>query len=83
MLMPMLNMHAAVGTATPPCYAGHHRPPIGLSLHHHTSLAPIYTSQKGETLVFSTLIMFVSDTVSQSVEVVVDVLDHFFSSMHG
>jgi hypothetical protein len=24
-----------------------------------------------------------SDTVSQSVEVVVDVLDHFFSSLHG
>jgi hypothetical protein len=26
---------------------------------------------------------FVSDTVSQSVEVVVDVLDYFFSSLHG
>ena len=47
------------------------------------SLAPIYTRQKGETLVFSTLLAFVSDTVSQSVEVVVDVLDHFFSSLHG
>jgi hypothetical protein len=29
------------------------------------------------------LLAFVSDTVSQSVEVVVDVLDHFFSSLHG
>jgi hypothetical protein len=33
--------------------------------------------------VFSTLLAFLSDTVSQSVEVVVDVLDHFFSSLHG
>jgi hypothetical protein len=82
MLMPMPNMHAAVGTATPPCYAGRHRPLRGLSLRHHTLLAPIYTHQKGETLVFSTLLMFVSDTISQSVEIVVDVLDHFFSSLH-
>jgi hypothetical protein len=70
MLMPMPNMHAAVGTATPPRYAGRHREPRGLSL-------------RQETLVFSTLLAFVSDTVSQSVEVVVDVLDHFFSSLHG
>jgi hypothetical protein len=45
--------------------------------------ALIYTRQKGETLVFSTLLAFVSDTVSQSIEVIVDVLDHFFSSLHG
>jgi hypothetical protein len=82
MLMPIPNMHAAVGTATPPRYAGRHIPPLGLSLQHHTPLAPIYTCQKGEILVFSTLLVFVSDIVSQSVEVVVDVLDHFFSSMH-
>jgi hypothetical protein len=83
MLMPMLNMHAAVGIATPPRYARRHRPPQGLSLCHHTSLAPIYTRQKGETVVFSTLLAFMSDTVNQSVEVVIDVLDHFFSSLHG
>jgi hypothetical protein len=83
MLMPMPNMHAAVGMVTPPRYAGRHRPPQGLSLRHHTPLALIYTHQKGETLVFSTLLAFVSDTVSQSVEVVIDVLDHFFSSLHG
>jgi hypothetical protein len=29
------------------------------------------------------LLAFVSDTVSQSVEVLADVLDHFFSSLHG
>src|SRR4051794_39160691 len=83
MLMSMPNMHAAVGTAMPPFYAGRHRPPRGLSLRRHTPLAPIYTHQKGETLVFSTLLASVSDTVSQSVEVVVDVLDHFLSSLHG
>jgi hypothetical protein len=83
MLMPMPNMHAVVGMATPARYAGRHRPPRGLSLRHHTPLAPIYIRQKGETLVFSTLLTFVSDTVIQSVEVVVDVLDHFFSSLHG
>jgi hypothetical protein len=83
MLMTMLNMHTAVGTATPPRYARHHRPLRGLSLCHHTPLAPIFTRQKGETLVLSTLLAFVSDTVSQSVEVIVDVLDHFFSSLHG
>jgi hypothetical protein len=83
MLMPMPNMHAVVGTATPPRYDGRHRPPRGLSLRHHTPLAPIYTRQKGETLVFSTLLAFVSDIVSQSVEVVIDILDHFFSSLHG
>jgi hypothetical protein len=83
MLMPMLKMHAAVGTAMSPRYAGRHRPSRGLSLHHHTPLAPIYTRQKGEILVFSTLLMFVFDTVSQSVEVIVDILDHFFSSLHG
>jgi hypothetical protein len=83
MLMPMPNMHAAVGTVTPPRYAGRHRPLRGLFLRHHTPLAPIYTRQKGETLLFSTLLVFVSDTVSQSVEVVVDILDHFFSSLHG
>jgi hypothetical protein len=83
MLMPMPNMHAAVGMATPLSYAGHHRPPRGLSFRHHTPLAPIYTRQKGETLVFSTLFAFVSDTVSQSVEVIIDVLDYFFSSLHG
>ena len=83
MLMPMPNMHAAVGTAMPPRHAGRHTPPRGLSLRHHTPLAPIYTRQKGETLVISTLLVFMSDTVSQSVEVVVDVLDHFFSSLHG
>jgi hypothetical protein len=83
MLMPMPNMHAAVGMATPPRYAGCHRPPQGLSYRHHTPLAPIYTGQKGKTLVFSILLAFMSDTVSQSVEVVVDVLDHFFSSLHG
>jgi hypothetical protein len=83
MLMPMPNMHAAVGTAMPPRYAGRHRPPRGLSLRHHTPLAPIYTRQKGEALVLSTLLAFVFDTVSQSVEVVVNVLDHFFSSLHG
>jgi hypothetical protein len=83
MLMPMPNMHAAVGTAMPPRYAGYHRPPRGLSLRHHTPLAPIYTRQKGETLVFATLLVFVSDTASQSVEVIIDVLDHFFSSLHG
>jgi hypothetical protein len=82
MLMPMLNMHAAVGTATLPHYAGCHRPPRGLSLCHHTPLAPIYTRQKGKTLVFSILLAFMSDTISQSVEVIVDVLDHFFSSLH-
>jgi hypothetical protein len=83
MLMPMPNMHAAVGTAMPPRYARRHRPSRGLSLCHHTPLAPIYTCQKGETLVFSTLLVFMSDTVSQSVEVIVDVLDHFFSSLDG
>ena len=72
-----------MGTATPPRYAGRHRPPRDLSLRHHTPLAPIYTRQKGETLVFSTLLAFVSDTVSQSFEVVVDVVDHFFPSLHG
>ena len=76
-------MHAAVGTATPTSYAGRHRPPRGLSLRHHTLLAPTYTRQKGETLVFSTLLAFVSDTVSQSFEVAVDVVDHFSSSLHG
>ena len=76
-------MHAVVGTATPTRYAGRHRPPRGLSLRHHTLLAPTYTRQKGETLVFSTLLTFMSDIVSRSVEVVVDVLDHFFSSLHG
>jgi hypothetical protein len=81
--MPIPNMHAAVDTATPPRNAGRHRPLRGLSLHHHTPLAPIYTCQKGETLVFSTLLAFVFDTVSQSVEVIVDVLNHFFSSLHG
>jgi hypothetical protein len=83
MLMPMPNMHAAMGTATPLRYAGRHRPPRGLSLRHHTLLAPIYTRQKEETLVFSTLLTFMSDSVSQSVEVVIAVLDHFFSSLHG
>jgi hypothetical protein len=82
MLMPM-NMHAAVGTTTPPRYAGCHKPPRVLFLCHHTPLAPIYTRQKGETLVFSTLLAFVFDTISQNVEVIVDVLDHFFSSLHG
>jgi hypothetical protein len=75
--------HAVVGMATPPRYARCHRPPRGLSLCYHTPLAPIYTRQKGETLVFSTLLTFMSDTICQSVEVVVDVLDHFFSSLHG
>ena len=79
---PMPNMHAAVGTAMPPRYDGRHRPPRGLSLRHHTPLAPIYTRQKGETLVFSTFLAFMSDIVSQSVQFVVDVLDHFFSFWH-
>ena len=83
MLMPMPNMHAAVGTAMPPRYAGRHRPPRKMERRHHTPLAPIYTRQKGETLVFSTLLAFVSDTVSQTVQVVVDVLDHFFSFWHA
>jgi hypothetical protein len=83
MLMPMPNMHVAMGTDTPPRYAGRHRPPRGLSLRHHTPLAPIYIRQKGETLVLSTLLAFMSVTVNQSVKVIVDVLDHFFSSLHG
>ena len=83
MLMPMPNMHAAVGTAMPPRYAGRHRPPRKMERRHHTPLAPIYTRLKGDTLVFSTLLTSVSDTISQSVEIVVDVLDHFFSSLHG
>ena len=79
----MPNMHAAVGTATPPRSAGRHTPPRGFPLRHHTPLAPIYTRQKGEILVLSTLLAFVSDTVSQSVQVVIDVLDHFFSFWHA
>ena len=83
MPIPMPNMHAAVGTAMPPRSIGRHRPPRGISLRHHTHLARIYPRHKGETLVLTILIAFVSDTVSQSVEVVVDVYDHFLSSWHG
>ena len=80
---PMPNMHATVGTAMPPRSNGRHRPPRGISLRHHTHLARIYPRHKGETLVLSILLAFVSDTVVQSVEVVVDVYDHFLSSWHG
>ena len=69
------------GHATPSI--GRHRPPRGLSLRHHTPLAPIYPRQKRETLVLSPLLAFMSDTVCQSVEVAVDILHHFFSSWHG
>jgi hypothetical protein len=88
---PMMNVHADAnaeharryghGHAAPLCWTPQTTARSFPSQPH--NLAPIYTCQKGETLVFSTLLAFVSDTVSQSVEVIVDVLDHFFSSLHG